>query len=77
MIQEVVVHGVREELNKLDDLAFSKYKGFINKCFDLSNHYDMEPKVSFINNGARIYTYERGVCIYEYLTDVVDEGIYE
>lgn len=75
MTQEVV-NDVRKELNKIDGSVFNNYERDINECFDLSNHYDMEPKISFVHNRARIYTYERGVCVYEYFTDDVDEVIF-
>lgn len=76
MKKEDVITGVRKELDKIDSMAFAKYKDHINECFDLSTHYDMYLKIAIVNNKACIHTHERGICIYEYFTGSVDEVIF-
>ena len=76
MTIETIINEATLRLNATGIYAEGKYGSYILQMFDNSTHYDMALRIKIINQSARLYTHERGECIYEYVTQNIEDAVY-
>jgi len=73
---ETIINEATLRLNATGIYADEEYGSYILQMFDNSTHYDMALRIKIINQSARLYTHERGECIYKYVTQNIEDAVY-
>lgn len=76
MNTETVISEAKLRLNATGIYTEEEYGPYILQMFDSSTHYDMALRIKIINQSARLYTHERGECIYEYITQNIEDAVF-
>ncbi len=76
MDRRAIIDYAKSELAKTGLGNRGRYGVLISGMFDLSSHYDMAMKIELFDHSARLYTCERGKCVYEYRTGKVAEIVF-
>jgi|GEM_PF-2591007 len=75
MNKETIIEKVKIELRKTN-IYEDKYYYLIGRMFDFVYSNDMQLKIELSETEARLFTRERGQCVYEYFTKNIDDVIY-
>ena len=73
---ETVINEAKLKLNTTGIYVEEDYGCYILEMFDSSTHYDMALRIKINDQSARLYTHERGECIYEYVTQNIEDVVF-
>ncbi|ROR29168.1 immunity protein 63 of polymorphic toxin system [Mobilisporobacter senegalensis] len=73
---ESVIREAEIQLKKTNIYYENGHAYLISKIFDNTTHFDMEPHIETYTHSARLYTYERGKCIYEFRSNDLKDVVY-